>query len=78
MLDSENEMAWHTIRYYFNYFAWLYSKNLSDKVRQGIANKKAKGLYTGGRPKGSLDKKPRSKKGYFQRRSKFSNVPAFK
>lgn len=71
-LDSENEMLWHTIRYYFNYFAWLYSKNLSEKVRKGIALKKAKGLYKGGRPKGKKDKKPRSKKGYYLRKYKFN------
>jgi len=71
-LDSDNEMLWHTIRYYFNYFAWLYSKNLSEKVKQGIANKKEKGLYKGGRPKGRKDKKPRSKKGYYQRKRKFN------
>ena len=77
-LDSENEMNWHTVRYYFNYFAWLYSKNLSEKVKQGIANKKAKGTYKGGRPKGSKDKKQRSKKGYFARRKKFDNLPDFR
>ncbi len=67
-IDSENEIMWNIIRHIFQHFSWVYSKNLSEKVKLGIANKKAKGLYRGGRPIGRKDKKPRSKKGYYLRK----------
>ena len=54
-IDSENEMVWHVIRPLFSYFANVYSRQLSEKIRAGIQNKKEKGRYTGGRPKKSID-----------------------
>jgi len=68
-IDSSNEIMWHIIRHLFQYFAWTYSKNLSEKVRLGMARAKQKGKKIG-RPKGSLDKKPRLKKGYYLRAKK--------
>ena len=47
-LDSENEMVWHAIRPLFSYFANVFSKQLSEKIKAGIQNKKNKGIYTGG------------------------------
>lgn len=49
-IDSENEMVWHVVRPLFTYFANMFSKTLSEKVRKGIQKKKEKGLYGGGRP----------------------------
>ena len=63
-MDSNNEMTWHTIRHIFQYQSWIYSKNLSEKVKLGMQRAKEKGKHTG-RPKGSKDKKQRSKKGYY-------------
>ena len=54
-IDSENEMIWHVIRPLFSYFANVFSRQLSEKIRAGIQNKKEKGLYVGGRPKKSVD-----------------------
>lgn len=56
-IDSQNEMVWHVIRPLFSYFANLFSRNLSDKIRAGIENKKAKNDYRGGRPKKAFDLK---------------------
>jgi len=78
-MDSENEMTWHTIRHVFTYLSWIYSKNLSEKVKLGmdkknkeikekgfaISKKTGKKITSIGRPKGSKDKKVRSKKGYY-------------
>lgn len=69
-LDSSNEMTWYAFKGLFSYFANLYSKNLSEKVKLGMARAKEKGK-TLGRPVGSTDKKPRSKKGYYKREYKF-------
>ena len=54
-IDSQNEMIWHVIRPLFSYFANVFSKQLSEKIRAGIQNKKNKGMYTGGRPKKTYD-----------------------
>lgn len=54
-IDSENEMIWHVIRPLFSYFANVFSRQLSEKIRAGILNKKEKGLYKGGRPKKAID-----------------------
>ena len=50
-IDSENEMVWHVIRPLFSYFANVYSKHLSEKIKAGIRNKKEKNLFHGGRPR---------------------------
>ena len=49
-IDSENELTWHVIKPLFTYFANKFSKDLGEKVKKGIAQKKAKGAYKGGRP----------------------------
>ena len=54
-IDSQNEMIWHVIRPLFSYFANVFSRQLSEKIRAGIQNKKNKGIYTGGRPKKVYD-----------------------
>ncbi|MEI8205094.1 MAG: recombinase family protein [Bacteroidota bacterium] len=54
-IDSENELTWHVVKPLFTYFANKYSKDLGDKVRKGIALKKSKGAYNGGRPTKRLD-----------------------
>ena len=54
-IDSEDEVKWHIVRHLFTYFANMFSRNLSIKVKNGIKNKKDKGLYSGGRPKKNID-----------------------
>ena len=54
-IDSDNEMVWHVVRPLFTYFANMFSRTLSEKIRKGIAQKKAAGMYKGGRPHKSLD-----------------------
>lgn len=54
-IDSSNEMIWHVIRPLFTYFANIFSRNLSSKVKAGIKRKKEKGEYRGGRPKKKID-----------------------
>ncbi|MEI8366694.1 MAG: recombinase family protein, partial [Parachlamydiaceae bacterium] len=49
-IDSENELTWHVVKPLFTYFANKFSKDLGEKVKKGIAQKKAKGVYKGGRP----------------------------
>ena len=56
-IDSENEMVWHVVRPLFSYFANVYSRQLSDKIKAGIQNKRDKHLYRGGRPKKEYDLK---------------------
>jgi len=63
-IDSNDEIKWLLIKPMFQYMAYIYSKNLSEKVRLGMDRAKEKGIHCG-RPKGSTDKKPRSKKGYY-------------
>ena len=69
-LDSENTMMWYAMKGLWIYFANLYSVNLSKKVKEGMLKAKEKGKPIG-RPKGSVDKRKRSKKGYYNRKSKF-------
>jgi DNA invertase Pin-like site-specific DNA recombinase len=69
-LDSENQMGWYAMKGYFSYFANVYSVNLSKKIKLGMENAKLKGKPIG-RPKGAVDKKERSKKGYYNRKRKF-------
>jgi len=69
-LDSDNEMTWFAFKGLFAYFSNIYSKNLSEKVKLGMQRAKEKGKILG-RPKGSKDKKPRAKKGYYKRLYKF-------
>lgn len=40
-------------------------RKISERTKAGIARKKSEGTYKGGRPKGSVDKKPRKKAGYY-------------
>jgi DNA invertase Pin-like site-specific DNA recombinase len=54
-IDSQNELTWHVVKPLFTYFSNKFSKDLGEKVKRGIANKKAKGLYKGGRPHSCLD-----------------------
>lgn len=54
-VDSEDEVKWHIVRHLFTYFANMFSRNLSIKVKNGIKNKKDKGEYSGGRPKKNID-----------------------
>lgn len=65
-IDSDDEVKWLIIKPLFQYMAYIYSKNLSEKVKLGMEKAKSKGIHTG-RPKGSRDRKQRSKKGYFLR-----------
>ena len=69
-LDSDNEMTWYAFKGLFAYFSNLYSKQLSEKVKLGMARAKEKGVHVG-RPAGSKDKKQRSKSGYFKRKYGF-------
>lgn len=69
-LDSDNEMTWYAFKGLFSYFSNMYSKQLSEKVKLGMERAREKGKHIG-RPRGSLDKKQRSKKGYFKRTHKF-------
>lgn len=54
-LDSNNEMMWHWVRGGMTWFAHSYSRNLSDKIKKGIARKKELGAYAGGRPFKAVD-----------------------
>jgi len=54
-IDSNDEMKWHIVRHMFTYFANMFSRNLSMKVKNGIKNKKEKGEYLGGRSKKLID-----------------------
>lgn len=49
-IDSENELTWNVVRPIFAYFANLYSRNLSEKIKAGIRVKRQNGSYRGGRP----------------------------
>lgn len=40
---------------------------ISERTKMKVAYQKANGTYTGGRPKGAKDKKPRRKAGYLKR-----------
>jgi DNA invertase Pin-like site-specific DNA recombinase len=54
-IDSENELTFAVVKPLFVYFANKFSRDLGDKIRRGIALKKAKQVYKGGRPKKSVD-----------------------
>ena len=80
-IDSDDEIKWLLIKPMFQYLSWIYSRNLSEKVKMGMekkskeifekgftkSKKTGKKIYSIGRPKGSKDKKLRSKKGYYKR-----------
>lgn len=66
-LDSDNKMIWFSMKGMWLYFANLYSVKLSEKVKLGMVRAKEKGKHCG-RPKGSKDKKQRSKAGYYNRK----------
>ena len=69
-LDSENQQMWFTMKGIWLYLANQFSINLSKKVKLGMARAKEKGVHCG-RPKGSKDKKQRSKSGYYKRKYGF-------
>lgn len=54
-IDSDNELSWNILKPLLAYFANLFSKNLSEKIKLGIRNKKEKGLFRGGRPRKEVD-----------------------
>jgi DNA invertase Pin-like site-specific DNA recombinase len=54
-IDSQNELTWHVVKPLFTYFANKFSKDLGEKVKKGIAQKKIKGAYRGGRPAKKAD-----------------------
>lgn len=54
-IDSQNELTWHVVKPLFTYFANKFSKDLGEKVKKGIALKKVKGAYKGGRPAKKAD-----------------------
>lgn len=84
-LDSDNQMMWYCFKGVWLYFANQYSVKLSQKVMLGmerrkellekegffISRKSGKRRQSLGRPKGSTDKKPRAKKGYYNRTYNF-------
>ncbi len=53
-IDSQNDM-WQIIMMVFAYMANNYSKMLGIRVKEGIARKKEKGEYSGGRPRKQID-----------------------
>jgi DNA invertase Pin-like site-specific DNA recombinase len=54
-IDSQNDLTWHVVKPLFTYFANKFSKDLGEKVKKGIALKKVKGAYRGGRPAKKAD-----------------------
>ena len=70
-LDSENPMLWYCFKGIWLYFAHQYSQNLSQKIKAGMEKAKAEGKLIG-RKLGSKDKRQRSKKGYYNRKYKFT------
>jgi len=69
-LDSDNPMLWYCFKGIWIYFANMYSQNLSQKIKAGMAKALLENKPIG-RPKGSKDKKERTKKGYYNRTYKF-------
>ena len=69
-LDSDDERMWYMMKGVWLYLANQFSVNLSKKVKLGMDRAREKGIHCG-RPKGSIDKKPRSKKGYYKRTYRF-------
>lgn len=70
-LDSDNQMMWFCFKGVWMYFANQYSRKLSEKTKLGMERAREKGKQIG-RPIGSKDKKPRTKKGYYNRKYKFT------
>ena len=54
-IDSDNELVWNCIKPLFSYFAFTFSRQLSERIRLGIRTKKEKGQYKGGRPAKQID-----------------------
>src|SRR3989338_3686817 len=54
-VDSDNELVWNALKGLFSYFAFTFSRQLSERVKLGIKTKKEKGLYRGGRPSKQID-----------------------
>ena len=54
-IDSDNELTWNVVRPLFAYFANVFSRNLSVKIKLGIKTQRDKGTYRGGRPSKQLD-----------------------
>ena len=54
-IDSANELTWNVVRPIFAYFANLFSRNLSEKIKAGIRHQRENGAYRGGRPSKQLD-----------------------
>ena len=54
-IDSANELTWNVVRPIFAYFANLFSRNLSQKIRAGIHHQQERGTYRGGRPAKTVD-----------------------
>ena len=54
-IDSDNELTWNVVRPLFAYFANVFSRNLSEKIKLGIKTQREKGTYRGGRPSKQLD-----------------------
>jgi DNA invertase Pin-like site-specific DNA recombinase len=55
-IDSDNELTWNVVRRpLFAYFANVFSRNLSEKIKLGIKTQREKGTYRGGRPSKQLD-----------------------
>jgi DNA invertase Pin-like site-specific DNA recombinase len=54
-IDSANELTWNVVRPIFAYFANLFSRNLSEKIRAGIRHQRERGVYKGGRPQKKVD-----------------------
>jgi len=50
-IDSSDEIKWHIMRHMMTYFANVYSRKLSERVKNGIKRAKEKKTYNGGRPK---------------------------
>ena len=54
-IDSDQPIVWHCIKPLFSYFAYVFSQNLSEKIKLGIKTKKEEGSYRGGRPEKRVD-----------------------
>jgi len=54
-IDSMVEVKWHIMRHMMTYFANVYSRRLSERVKNGIKMAKEKKTYSGGRPAKEID-----------------------
>ena len=50
-VDSADEIKWNIMRHMMTYFANVYSRKLSERVKNGIQRQKNKNAYKGGRPR---------------------------